>query len=76
MTASRPTSHDVAARLAVVISLARHLRHYPHNIIDAKHLMQRFHVSADEFTQALGHSEQATGTPLPPPALPIPPWTA
>jgi hypothetical protein len=75
MTASRPPSHDAAARLAVVTSLARYLRHYPHDLVDAKRLMQRFHVSADEFTQALVHSHQAEGTPLPPSALSTPPWT-
>jgi hypothetical protein len=73
MTASRPISHDAAMRLEVVKSLAHYLRHYPHDLVDAKRLMQRFAVSADEFTQALVHSEQATGTPFPPPALSVPP---
>jgi hypothetical protein len=73
MTASHPTSHDAAARLEVMNNLAHYLRHYPHDLVDAKRLMQRFAVSADEFTQALVHSQQADDTPIPSPALPTPP---
>ena len=60
MTASKLAPHDPAVRLDVVNRLVTHLHHYPQDLVDSKHLMTHFQVSADEFQQALMRLDTST----------------
>jgi len=53
MNSSPSIAHEGPIRLEVVKSLTDHLLQYPQDIVDAKRLLQRFQVSADEFHHAL-----------------------
>ncbi len=71
MTASPSSPHDAVLRREVVQKLAHYLRQYPYDLIDAKRLLQRFHVSVEEFTQALARSHLAEDRPASPAAPPM-----
>ena len=48
-----PICQAAAFRPDMVITLAAHLLRYPHDLVDAKRLIQKFRASAPEFAQAL-----------------------
>jgi hypothetical protein len=50
-----PPSSAPSVRPDMVRKLVAHLRQYPQDIVDAKRLIKRLQVSADEFHHALLH---------------------
>jgi hypothetical protein len=49
----------------IIRRLVDHLRQYPQDLVDAKHLLRTFRVSAREFFQALVLLDRQPELPLP-----------
>jgi hypothetical protein len=72
MTNLRPADSVPQFRPELVNSVAKYLQQYPQDIVDTKHLIKRFQLTADKFLHVLRTQEKAEEIALLPPHL-VPP---